>query len=79
MEGESLEESMEGVGTAGGEVLAEPVSTDIFHLVFVGQWGNGASRVVFGESLVEKHKVCESPTNRNGWLLECGEVCLVAG
>jgi hypothetical protein len=79
VEGEPLEEPMEGVGATGGEILTEPVSSNVLHFMFIRKWRHGASRVVFRESLIKKHKVREPAANSDGWFLECGEVGLMMG
>jgi hypothetical protein len=79
VEGESLEESMEGVSATRREVLAEAVSSNIFHLMLVRQRGHSTSWIVFGERLVEEYKICEPATNCDMWFLEGREVGLKTG
>jgi hypothetical protein len=53
-----------------GEVRTEAVSTDILHLVLVGQWGDGALRVLFRELLPEEDEVGETAADGEVRLLE---------
>ena len=42
MEGKAFEEAVEGVRASGGEVRAEAIAADVFELVFIGEWRDGA-------------------------------------
>ena len=51
---------MEGMSPSLGEVGAEAVTTDVFHLVFVREGRNRAGRVFSVKCFVKKDKVCEA-------------------
>lgn len=53
-----------------GEVRTEAVSTNILHLVLVGQRGDGALRVLFCELFPEEDEVGEAAADREIRLLE---------
>ena len=76
MEGEAFEETVQGVGTAVGEVWTEAVASDVFHFVLVWEWGNGALGVFAAEVFVEEHEVCEASADLASGFLEGCEVSL---
>lgn len=43
-----------------GEIGAEAVTTDVFHLVFVWEWRNCTGRVFSVKCFIKKDKVCEA-------------------
>lgn len=53
-----------------GEVRTEAVSTNILHLVLVGQWRDGALWVLFRELFPEEDEVGEAAADREIRLLE---------
>lgn len=75
MQGETFEETVQRVGTTIGEIWAEAIATDVFHLVLVWKWGDGALWVLAAEKLVEEDEICEATANLYG---RTGEGCKVA-
>lgn len=53
-----------------GEVRTEAVSTNILHLVLVGQWRDGALWVLFRELFPEEDEVGEAAADGEFGLLE---------
>ena len=73
MQGETLEETLQGVGPTAGEVGAEAVAADIFHALLVGEGRDGTCRVVLGEGLREEEEIGEAATRGEGGFLEGGK------
>lgn len=61
---------MEGVRAPLGEVRTEAVSTNVLHLVLVGQWRDGALRILFRELFPEEDEVGEAAADGEVRLLE---------
>jgi len=59
-----------------GEIGAESIAADVFHLVFVGEGRNCTCWIFFGEGLVEEDEIGEASADGGGGLLEGGEGCL---
>lgn len=53
---------MEGMSASLGEIGAEAVTTNVFHLVFVRKGRNCAGRVFSVKRFVKKYKVREATT-----------------
>jgi len=70
VQGEALEEAVQGVGTSIGEVGAEAVTADVFHLVLVWKRGDGALWVFAAKVFVEEDEVGEAATDFDGWTRE---------
>lgn len=68
--GTALEKAVEGVSTSVGKCWTEAVTSDVFHLVLVWEWGNRTLRILLRELFVEKDKVGESTTGLYERLLE---------
>lgn len=60
MQGQAVQETVQGGGAAGGEVGTEAVATDVLHLMLVGQGGNGALGVFVFEGFPEENEVREA-------------------
>jgi hypothetical protein len=76
VEGEACEETIKRVGPTLGEIGAESIAADVFHLVFVGKRRNCTCWIFFGEGLVEEDEIGEASADGGGGLLEGGEGCL---
>lgn len=63
MQGEALEETVEGVSTSISEVRAEAVTANIFHLVLVWEGGDSALWVFAAEVFIEENKVGKATAN----------------
>lgn len=61
---------MQGVCAPLGEVRTEAVSTNVLHLVLVGQWRDGALWVFFRELFPEEDEVCKATADGEVRLLE---------
>ena len=79
MQGNSFQETVQGVSSSVGKVGAKTVAADVFHFVLVWERRNGALRVFSAERLVEEDEVGETPTDFDGRFLEGGEVGLQWG
>ena len=60
MQGQTGEETLEGVTAADGEVCAEAVAADVLHALAVGDGGHGGGGVVAVELFVEEDEVGEA-------------------
>lgn len=64
------------MSSAVRKVRPKPVTTHVFHLVFIGQGRDGALRILFGQLFPEEDKVCEAPADVEFRALERLEVGL---
>lgn len=67
---------MKGVGTALGEVGAEAVAADVFHLMLVWKGRDGAAEVFSMQRFVKKDKIREAAAYAEGGSLKGFEIGL---
>lgn len=64
------------MGTALGEVGAEAVAADVFHLMLVWKGRDGTAGVLSMQRFVKKDKIREAATNAQGGSLKGFEIGL---
>lgn len=66
MQSETFEKAVEGVSASLGEIRTEAVTSDVLHLVLVGQRGDGALWVLERQLFVEEDEVGEATADLGG-------------
>lgn len=68
---------MQGVCSSLGEVRAEAIAANVFHFVFVGEWGDRTLRVLSGKVFVKKDEVGETTADSDSGFGEGGKIGLL--
>lgn len=76
MQRQSFEEAMERMGTTLGEVGAEAVAADVFHLMLVWKGRDGATGVFSMQRFVKKDEIRKAAAYAEGGSLKGFEISL---
>lgn len=66
MQSETFEKAVEGVSSSLGEVRTEAVTSDVFHFVLVGQWGDGALWILERELFIKEDEIGKATADVGG-------------